>query len=227
MLDSKFFITLIGLIVAVFAICNTNMSPSVNEGFFGGSFTRKSVKDVYCKKGDSMFVSHPNLKDNLSPCMNGTGSLIRYNQPDYKQPYVTLNALGDMANANYQDIGSCGEPLGQESNSQAISNKAKNVVSDCSLPIGDMTTLNSDCDNKIIYERNIYSKKRSKLSQYGDPIRGDIFIPPRPKSGWFDVSVDPKYDLKKGALSVIGDICDKQPNCFYDLNSDNKNITFG
>lgn len=35
MLDSKFFFTLVGLIIAVFAICNTNMTP-VSEGFIDG-----------------------------------------------------------------------------------------------------------------------------------------------------------------------------------------------
>jgi hypothetical protein len=48
MLDSKFFFTLVGLFVAVFAICNTNMSPAISEGFWGNpSRVLKVFREVH------------------------------------------------------------------------------------------------------------------------------------------------------------------------------------
>lgn len=111
MLDSKFFFTLIGLIVAVFAICNTNMSPSIDEGFFPHLTVRRE-RECYPKNGSSpytlnpkiqhsmlgneKFVSYPNLATSapLAPRFLNTqfNANIKYNMPDqskmpsYKNP---------------------------------------------------------------------------------------------------------------------------------------------
>jgi hypothetical protein len=124
MLDSKFFFTLIGLLLTVFAICNTNMSPSINEGFWGNSMPTTvamhrevhpnpkdgrgySLKNNYqAILGDDKFISRPNYQGLLSPRMDGmfqAGANIKYNMPSYDNlavPYDSL-AMADMAEAKY------------------------------------------------------------------------------------------------------------------------------
>ena len=144
MLDSKFFFTLVGLVVAVFAICNTNMSPAVSEGFWNGpSRTVKVMREVHpqgstcggyalqnnyqAMLGNDKFYSQPNFQGLLSPRMSGGidyGANIRYNLPSYKNQGVPCDALGmaDMAKEGYKNTrenfcskGRCGGGCGAPS----------------------------------------------------------------------------------------------------------------
>jgi hypothetical protein len=142
MLDSKFFFTLIGLLLTVFAICNTNMSPAINEGFWGNSvpMTVRMEREVhpnpkdgrpYSLKnnyqailGDEKFVSRPSFQGLLSPRMDGMfqgGANIKYNMPSYDNlavPHDSL-AMADMAEAKYgnshENYSSCGKGGGSQS----------------------------------------------------------------------------------------------------------------
>ena len=137
MLDSKFFFTLVGLVVAVFAICNTNISPSVSENFWmnpgrsikvvrevhpnpiQGSSGSYALQNNYQSMLDSTnssypFVSRPSFQGMLSPRGSPVdyGANIRYNLPSYKNQGVPYDPLGmaDMAKANYESSpkgGSC------------------------------------------------------------------------------------------------------------------------
>jgi hypothetical protein len=123
MLDSKFFFTLIGLLLTVFAICNTNMSPAINEGFWGNPLSTVvrqrevipntkdgrgySLKNNYqAILGEDAFLTRPNYQGLLSPRMDGmfqAGANIKYNMPSYDNlavPYDSL-AMADMAEAKY------------------------------------------------------------------------------------------------------------------------------
>jgi hypothetical protein len=77
-----------------------------------------------------------------------------------------------------------------------------------SLPIPTMDSVgasNDSCDdenNSIIYNRFIYANKNSRLRGQGDPIRGDLRIPPR-RDNWFNVSANPTVSLQQGALQVM------------------------
>jgi len=129
MLNGKFFFTLVGLIVAVFAICNTNISPAINEGFWGNP-TRgvKVFREVHPSNnhcggyslqnnyqamlGNDKFVSTPSFQGLLSPRMSGMvdyGANIRYNMPSYKNQAVPCNPLtfGDMAKEGYKENYGC------------------------------------------------------------------------------------------------------------------------
>ena len=116
MLDSKFFITLVGLVFALFAICNTNTSKSVSENFWmnpsTGVRTFKELKIngqppiAIPNNYKNMFVQYPNFQGKLSPRAAPVdyGANIRYNMPSYKNlavPHDPL-AFGDMAKENYQ-----------------------------------------------------------------------------------------------------------------------------
>ena len=128
MLDSKFLFTLIGLIVAVFAICKTNMSPAINEGFWGNSGAPRTVKvmrEVHRKGcnpyssqnnyqtmlGNEKFVSRPSLQGTLSPRFSNVdyGAHIRYNMPSYKNQGAPCSPLdmGNMVKESFQEDYSC------------------------------------------------------------------------------------------------------------------------
>lgn len=127
MLDSKFFFTLVGLILAVFAICNTNISPSINEGFWGVSAPRavKVMREVHPKGkggcggsyglqnnyqamlGSGKFFSTPAYQAALTPRFfnANAGANISYNFPPEKYQAVPSHPLGDfnrMAKEDYQ-----------------------------------------------------------------------------------------------------------------------------
>ena len=123
MLSGKFLCTLIGLLLAVFAICNLNLNQNTIEGWWGGtSFTWKAVPAIQQKGkcGNSMmaaggnFVGHlsddrfiktPGFQSLMSPRFSNAnyGSFIKYNMPDYENQAVPCSPLtfGDMAQENY------------------------------------------------------------------------------------------------------------------------------
>jgi hypothetical protein len=68
---------------------------------------------------------------------------------------------------------------------------------------GLLTTGEGDVVQPIIYDRFMFSNKRSRLREHGDPIRGDLPIIPH-NSDWFRPSVQPHIDLKEGAMQVMG-----------------------
>ena len=133
MLDSKFFFTLVGLVVAVFAICNTNMSPSVSEGFFHPRNV-KVMREVHphdpnqrgyamqnnyqAMLGNDKFYSQPNFQGILSPRYGNVdyGANIRYNLPSNNNLGVPHHPLGmaEMAKEDYEHtpenfVPSCGK----------------------------------------------------------------------------------------------------------------------
>lgn len=127
MLSSKFMITLIGLLLAAFAICKINFVQSTKEPWWGGiQRTWKTMpvanggRGVYCGGGqteavggnfigplkDSRFVKRPQFQSLLSPRFTNTslGANIRYNPADYQHQASPCNPLtfGNMAQENYR-----------------------------------------------------------------------------------------------------------------------------
>jgi hypothetical protein len=68
---------------------------------------------------------------------------------------------------------------------------------------GLLTTGEGDIVQPVTYDRFMFSNKRSRLREHGDPIRGDLPIIPH-NSDWFRPSVQPHIDLKEGAMQVMG-----------------------
>jgi hypothetical protein len=124
MLSKKFLFTLVGLLLAIFAICKLDFSGPTIEGFWmtgqRGLQVSNYVKDPKTGQetavsdyanlrpnlGSDKFVSVPHLQGILSPRMSNVdyGAHIRYNMPDYKNQAVPCNPLtfGGMAKENYQ-----------------------------------------------------------------------------------------------------------------------------
>lgn len=273
MLDSKFFFTLVGLVVAVFAICNTNMSQSVSEGFWNGpSRTVKVMREVHPNKGttcgayslqnnyqsmsgNNKFVSTPNFQGLLSPRFGNTqfGANIRYNMPSYDNMGVPCNPLGmaDMVKESYKDtkenfgcskgrcgggcrggcgVASCGKGgvsldgsvspdshynISSESN---YSNLSSHVNTDGLVPVGDMTTIDSEgvVSQPIIYDRMIYANRKSRTQRHGDLIRGDLNITPD-GGNWFSVHPHPSIDLHQGAMNVMGGVNNENTRALGEL----------
>jgi hypothetical protein len=231
MLDSKFFFTLVGLFIALFAINKSNISPAINEGFWGNP-TRTVLAQREVHPGNQRGYS---LKVNY-------GANIRYNMPSYKHrgvPHAPL-AFGDMAKQkydvkeNYNCNGGCdsgcsgcstpscgkggvnidvGNGGSDDSNHPTHESAMKKVYSHHTIhensptslvAVGDMTTIDASgaTDQPIVYDRYIYANQKSRLRCHGDPIRGDLPIVPC-NNGWFNVSVHPNRDLHEGAINVI------------------------
>lgn len=69
-----------------------------------------------------------------------------------------------------------------------------------------------DAGNVVIFDRLMFTNKRSRLHGRGDPIRGDLPIAPcNTGSKWFVPSADPQNDLRTGALAVMGGIHNSTP----------------
>ena len=123
MFSNKFLFTLVGLMVAVFALCNLNVAGGIksNEGFLGNlpSMQTKVWRSVGNQKGD-LFSVPGNYQALLSPRMSNVdyGANIRYNMPSYENQGVPCDPLSmaDMAKENYTrenyGCGSCGGGCG-------------------------------------------------------------------------------------------------------------------
>ncbi|ADO00529.1 hypothetical protein WIV_gp185 [Wiseana iridescent virus] len=66
-----------------------------------------------------------------------------------------------------------------------------------------LSTGEGDIVQPVTYDRFMFSNKKSRLREHGDPIRGDLPIIPH-NSDWFRPSVHPHIDLKEGAMQVMG-----------------------
>lgn len=244
MFDSKFVITLIGLLVAIFAICNINVSQvsKIHENFgMNPSMAWKVDRTVAAspqaaQKGD--FYSVPGTYQSiLNPRFSNVdyGANIRYNMPSNENQASPCNPLtfGNMARENY----GCGKTEDSKSNNVGVNPTEPgyaagnyNQVLDAAysgasypevsatLPVGDMTTLNSagETVQPIVYDRYIYANRNSRLRSQGDPIRGDLPIVPH-ASEWFRPSVHPSIDLHEGAMNVLGGHQNETSNSLSEL----------
>lgn len=123
MLDNKFFFSLIGIMITVFAMCNLNFSSSTKENFWGlGSFAvnkEQVVKhngrisglqnNLQGHLGNDKFIKTANFQSILSPRMAGNVSMpahIKYNMPDPENmAFNPTNPLdyANMATENYSE----------------------------------------------------------------------------------------------------------------------------
>lgn len=206
MLDSKFMITLIGFVVAIVAVFNSDISPSITEGFWNvGSFTTKVVKDYGCLPKYATPVidnSDYRLKKNCGPNICYKQLSNNNHQPMH---------MSEMVNNNYslkkpESVKPVNYGLELGMSDIYDSNKEDTV----SMPISDMNSVDVTCENPIIFDRHIFAPQKSNLARNGDVFRGDIFIPPANRGGWFDV-YPTSNDHTVGAMNIMGGF-DNQSN---------------
>lgn len=124
MLSGKFFFTLVGIVLAILAICNFDFSSQPIIENWGGNpaFTVTAMPvavsnngkatsfsgnyfDPGSLRGSGKFVSVPSYQAVLSPRFSNVqyGANIRYNMPDRENLAAPCNPLtfGDMAKENY------------------------------------------------------------------------------------------------------------------------------
>ena len=66
-------------------------------------------------------------------------------------------------------------------------------------------------EQPVVYDRYIYSNKKSRLRGRGDPIRGDLPITPM-TGNWFVPATHPEHDLRQGAMGVMSGIHNETGN---------------
>jgi len=102
MIDGKFFATLIGLVVAVFAVMKFTSGADVMEGFVGMPQRTAKVERLIGTKGcaANQFVSYPNMQSFLSPRFSNTqyGANITYSLPP--KDYLAVNASNPLGYAD-------------------------------------------------------------------------------------------------------------------------------
>lgn len=234
MFDSKFVITLIGLLVAVFAICNINVAQAskIHENFgMNPSMTWKVDRMVAAspqaaQKGD--FYSVPGTYQSiLNPRFSNVdyGANIRYNMPSYENQATPCNPLtfANMARENYSSTKEnygCGaksinvgvaatEPGFASGNYNQLLNATYSGSSypevSATLPVGDMTTVNASGET---IQPIVYDRYIYANRNSRLRSQGDPIrgdLPIVPNaSDWFRPSVHPGIDLHEGAMNVLG-----------------------
>jgi hypothetical protein len=175
------------------------------------------------------FQTPPNFQANVSPRFANLdmGANVRYNIPSREHMAMPTNPLGYAQSVeNYGCAApACGKsgapcvdrapPLMKADFAAGDFHKVQEQVQDShpsnvgvtsTLPVGDMSTVNSlgeTVDNVTIYDRFVYANRNSTLRSQGDWIRGDLPITPN-CTGWFQVSATPNIDLNQGAMNVLG-----------------------
>ncbi len=122
MINGKFLITLVGIVVAILALCNMNFTPSITENFWGGIPTRTFKVDREIKDKAGNFFSMPGGIKSMAknsdfftvpgtfqtmppPRMYGGGypGNINYNMPSQDHLAVPKNpiSVGQMVKEDY------------------------------------------------------------------------------------------------------------------------------
>lgn len=162
-------------------------------------------------EADLGWVQYPGFQSQLSPRFDGTnsyGSQIRYNPPSSDNLAVPPSGgYGGVVSESY----STGDMTDPSNYAQISSDQGlvrKNMDDDVVLPISDMryNSVSGESgagdEQPIVFDRLMYSTRRTKLRAQGDPIRGDLPIVPCDAS-WFRPSVQPAVDLQQGAMQIL------------------------
>ena len=200
-LDKNFFITLVGLMIALFAIVSISPSGGVVENFWNAPGFGTKVLPPLVKRTEKLrqfgvpFAGVTNLQANITPRFNNSGmnAALRYQPPAMKNMAAPANPLNPL------DFESA-VPEAPENYAGYDQGYSENFE-DPSAPVGDMTQPDVMAQ-PIIYDRLIFANKNSRTRGGGDLIRGDLAIAPN-QTGWFQVAANPTLDLQQGALNVM------------------------
>ena len=218
--DSKFFFTLIGLCIAVFAIYITPFKSNTSEPFLLGSALSKRTayetigsknckarsltptEEASYKNNNLHFVQNPSLQSVLAPRFNNVyyGAQVHYKRPHYNNMAVPSDsrALGDMVKEGYTS--NCNNTA---NNSMYNVLNKNNDNSDNNFPLSDMSNFQSDdLSNCLIVDRHIYSNLKQRGQGEACPVRGDQAV-----SGMQPIGITSRtsHNLKLGYMAAISD----------------------
>lgn len=234
MLDNKIFFTFIAMVLAIFSISKSKLSPNLIENF-GIPPQKVSLQRVVADKNGQMtstgllasntlgFVSSPNFQATISPRCNPNdyNASIKYSMPALANLAVPQNPMSynnngynnmeNMAKETYtrenygSSPGSSGTQL--KSISAAKATETGNNLPTSMVAMQDMTTVDvqGNAQQVHVFDNYIYANAKSRLRGQSDQIRGDLPIVPC-KKGNFDVSINLNTDLNAGALAAMGGV---------------------
>lgn len=194
--------TLIAMVVAVFAICNTNMSSNINEGYAQQRIAR--VQQTTTTPEPDFYLTSRIRSKNNSPIVNhkfdgaeGGGPYQRVkNNKCNKQLYVSQQP--DIATYNKND-----------DNYTTVANNAYKKYSIGTILDSDDETINDNGEllSSVTTNNLMFANLKSRHTGHGCWLRGDLAIPECDvKQGWFKSHI--KADsLQTGALMVLGGQC--------------------
>jgi hypothetical protein len=227
----------LALAVAAFTIGSSESGSDVIENYGNlPSFTTRAVPSYSAnhaamQKGQ-VFAAPPSMQAMLSPRFN-SGSIpasITFQPPSTsnmaynpRQPMLGVATPGPGQTGSRQ--GQKAFPLNRCTGTNYSGNTVEGFQQPNSMIIGNTPSIiasagqnptaavgmedGGSAPQPVVFDRLITACRSSRLYALGDPIRGDLAIPPC-NSGWFQVSVTPSIDLQQGALAVMGGTFNEQ-----------------
>ncbi len=214
---SNNYISIIGLIISLYIICN---AQTIKEGWEGmgsqmpvitQSYVNNNGNKVLLPQNSNIFnniipsltdkiVSYPSLQSTPPPRFSssgGYGSFIRSNIPSESnlavptEPLVTYSFTPPIVKESFHSDNTIPLPK--------ITNTFYNTTPG-TIAFGD------GLDTPVVVANDLmWANSKSNLRSQGDWIRGDLAIVPC-EPGWFRPSINPSRDLNSGALAVMGGI---------------------
>lgn len=231
MFDSKFIFTLVGLIVAVLAICKFNIG-NTSEQFMGINKMKSVAKDMRPYHNHAtQAMRNRETRSGKSFCHNNISFV---SDPEYKQAgTATANLNKGLSTTTYHGKKASGADMANQvenffmpgsspeeySGEYASMNTSGPVVTGeyagttfganagpQSLPAGNMSDPSMEVDlatgQVVTYTRQVYANQGGRNRDKGDPIRGDLPIVPR-QGDWFVPSANPQLDLRRGGANML------------------------
>ena len=165
----------------------SNMAVPKNPlGYANMAKENFSTQENYCDScgGAGCFSAHclgPSKSQSPKSCAAGKAPPIMH---------------ADYTSGNYQDV--LDKTIQDFPESDGVTD---------TLPITTMETVDSAGNSRevVMYDRLIWGNTNSRTRSLGDPIRGDLPIPPC-SGNWFQVSANPTLMLQQGAMNVLTDV---------------------
>jgi hypothetical protein len=212
-MNTKIVIVLFLIAGALYSVLSVTQNTPLVEGWWGNIQLSSRVEpNVKTKCGfqsipdnniGTAFSVVPGKYDTVPPPritgMAQTAAAVKYNMPDKRNM-----ALDPRQPVNVEKYANVVEPFKQfkAARENLIKNDSKCYNNEqLELPSDDMSGMGGE--QPAIYNRLIFSNKKSRNYASSDFIRGDLPIVPN-SGNWFVSSINnPNTDLNQGAINII------------------------
>lgn len=212
-MNSKIVIVLFLIAGAIYSVLSVSQNTPLVEGWWGNIQLSSRVEpNVKTKCGfqsipdnnlGSAFAVVPGKYETyIPPRITGTAqtaAAVKYNMPNMNN--MALNPQHPVTVENYANVV---EPFKQfKSARQDLVQNDSKCYDDMqmALPSDDMSGMGGQ--QPEIYNRLIFSNKKSRQYASGDPIRGDLSIVPNSGTWFVSQYNNPNTDLNPGAINII------------------------
>lgn len=212
-MNSKIVIVLFLIAGAIYSVLSVSQNTPLVEGWWGNIQLSSRVEpNVKTKCGfqsipdnnlGSAFAVVPGKYETyIPPRITGTAqtaAAVKYNMPNMNN--MALNPQHPVTVENYANVV---EPFKQfKSARQDLVKNDSKCYDDMqmALPSDDMSGMGGQ--QPEIYNRLIFSNKKSRQYASGDPIRGDLSIVPNSGTWFVSQYNNPNTDLNPGAINII------------------------